>query len=157
MRTQSLIHVQLFVIPWKVACGLLCPWDFPGKNTAVSCYFLLQGSSRYRDRTSASCVSCIGRQILYHWATWEVTQYRKSRQITRSGHIKGWGYRCHLLMGKFAKSTERWQMLTGKWLTALLQSVHYGIYHDTVWRTRHRFLRTLQLEGLQWLLFTWTS
>ena len=23
---------------------LLCPWDFPGKNTGVSCHFLLQGS-----------------------------------------------------------------------------------------------------------------
>ena len=22
---------------------LLCPWDFPGKNTGVSCHFLLQG------------------------------------------------------------------------------------------------------------------
>ena len=23
--------------------GLLCPWDSPGKNTGVSCHFLLQG------------------------------------------------------------------------------------------------------------------
>ena len=22
---------------------LLCPWNFPGKNTGVGCYFLLQG------------------------------------------------------------------------------------------------------------------
>ena len=22
---------------------LLCPWDFPGKNTGVRCHFLLQG------------------------------------------------------------------------------------------------------------------
>ena len=22
---------------------LLCPWDFPGKNTGVGCHFLLQG------------------------------------------------------------------------------------------------------------------
>ena len=29
--------------PWRVACTkLLCPWDFPGKNTGVGCYFLLQ-------------------------------------------------------------------------------------------------------------------
>ena len=37
---------------------LLCPWDFPGKNTGVGCHFLLT-------------VSCIGRQIFYHWATRE--------------------------------------------------------------------------------------
>ena len=29
------------------------------------------GSSQPRNRTLISCVSCIGRQILYHWAAWE--------------------------------------------------------------------------------------
>ena len=29
--------------PWTVAHQLLCPWDFPGKNTGVGCHFLLQG------------------------------------------------------------------------------------------------------------------
>ena len=24
-----------------------------------------------RDQTHGSCVSCVGRQVLYHWATWE--------------------------------------------------------------------------------------
>ena len=23
---------------------ILCPWDFPGKNTGVACHFLLQGN-----------------------------------------------------------------------------------------------------------------
>ena len=35
---QSLSCVQLSVTP-----RLLCPWDFPGRNTGVGCYFLLQG------------------------------------------------------------------------------------------------------------------
>ena len=30
-----------------------------------------KGSSWPRDQTHISCVSCIGRQILYHWVTWE--------------------------------------------------------------------------------------
>ena len=30
-----------------------------------------RGSSQFRDRTHVSCVSCIGRRILYHWATRE--------------------------------------------------------------------------------------
>jgi len=38
-----LSHVQLFVTPWSVNCHILCPWDFPGKNTRVDCHFLLQG------------------------------------------------------------------------------------------------------------------
>ena len=30
-----------------------------------------RGSSWTRDQTRVSCISCIGRQILYHWVTWE--------------------------------------------------------------------------------------
>ena len=35
---------------------------------AISCS---RGSSWPRDPTRVSCISCIGKQILYHWATWE--------------------------------------------------------------------------------------
>ena len=54
---------------------LLRPWDFPSKSTGVGCHFLLppsltlpypRGSSLPRDQTFGSC---IGRWILYHWAT----------------------------------------------------------------------------------------
>ena len=34
-----------------------------------------KGSSRPRDQTHISCSSCLGRQILYHWATREVLLY----------------------------------------------------------------------------------
>ena len=55
---------------------LLCPWDFPVKNTGMGCHFLLffffflpfpsaRGSSQSRNQTCISCVSCIGRWILY--------------------------------------------------------------------------------------------
>ena len=45
---------------------LFCPWDFPGKSTGVSCHPLLQESSRSKDLTRISYVSCIGRWVLYH-------------------------------------------------------------------------------------------
>ena len=32
----------------------------------VGCQCFSRGSSQFRDRTGVSCVSCIGRQILYH-------------------------------------------------------------------------------------------
>ena len=58
------------VTPWTVAHQLLCPWDFPGKNTGVGCYFLFQVT--FLSQTQGqTCVSCIGRWILYHWATRE--------------------------------------------------------------------------------------
>ena len=33
-----------FAIPWTVACQVLCPWYFPGKNTEVGYHFFLQGN-----------------------------------------------------------------------------------------------------------------
>ena len=47
---------------------LLCPWDFPGKNTGVGWHFLLQGI--FLTQESNLCLlHC--RQILYHWTTRE--------------------------------------------------------------------------------------
>ena len=37
-----------------------CPWDFPGKNTGVSCHFLLQGI--FTSQGSNPCLLC-----LLHW------------------------------------------------------------------------------------------
>ena len=76
---------------------LLCPWNFPDKNTGVSCHFLLQrvfyvkGSSQPKDQTRISCASCIGRQILYHCATWPMSE---SSQF-HCGGISG--QYCHIL------------------------------------------------------------
>ena len=38
-------HVGLFVTQGTIAARLLCPWDSPGKNTAVGCYALFRESS----------------------------------------------------------------------------------------------------------------
>ena len=50
---------------------LLCPWYFSGKNTGVGCLFLLQGFPWVSQPRNQTRVSCIGRQVLYHWATRE--------------------------------------------------------------------------------------
>ena len=41
-----------------------------------------RGSSQPRDRTHVSCISCSGRQILYHWATWEARPFSLTFVIT---------------------------------------------------------------------------
>ena len=52
---------------------LLWPWNFPGKNTGVGCHFFLQGKSFWPgNQTQVSCISCIGRWIFYHWATFDL-------------------------------------------------------------------------------------
>ena len=45
---------------------LLCPWDFPGKNTGVGCHFLLKGIFQTQG-SNLSLLHC--RQILYHLNT----------------------------------------------------------------------------------------
>ena len=42
--------------PRTVTYRLFCPWDFPGKNTGVSCHFLLQGIFQTQEsNTSLLC------------------------------------------------------------------------------------------------------
>ena len=99
VKVKSLSRAGLFATPWIVACTkLLRPWDFQGKSTGVDCHFLLQGNlpwrgvqvprdrtqvshivdrhftvwaTQSRDQTRVSCISCMGKKILYHWATRE--------------------------------------------------------------------------------------
>ena len=49
-------------IPWTAA-RLLCPWDFPGKNTGVGSHFLLQRIFLTQG-SNPHLLDC--RQILYH-------------------------------------------------------------------------------------------
>ena len=60
------------VMPFR----LLCPWDFPGKNTGVGCNFLLQGIFPIQG-LKPGLRPC--RQILYHLS------YREDPVITSSG------------------------------------------------------------------------
>ena len=60
--------------PWLVtkACPTLCdPMDCSPRILDWAAVSFSRRSSQPRDRTQVSCVSCIGRQILYHCATWE--------------------------------------------------------------------------------------
>ena len=58
MHACVLSHVHFLATLWTVAARLLCPWDFPGKNTGVGYHFLLWRSSWSRDQTHVSYVSC---------------------------------------------------------------------------------------------------
>ena len=67
-------HAQPCPTLWPMACslpvssvhGILQVRILDWVNVSSS-----QGSSWPRDQTCVSCVSGIGKQILYHWATWE--------------------------------------------------------------------------------------
>ena len=49
------------------AARLLCPWDFPGKNTGVGCHFLLQGIFPTQE---LNLRLLLGRWILNHQRRW---------------------------------------------------------------------------------------
>ena len=58
-------RVQLF------ATRLLCPWDFPGKNTGVGSHALFQGIFPTQGSNSQFLRLLRCRRILYSWATGE--------------------------------------------------------------------------------------
>ena len=76
-----------------LSCPALCnPMDcsppsssvhrLPGKNTGMGCHFLLQGIFPTRDWTQVSCISCIGKWILYLCTTWEApTHWFKLKKL----------------------------------------------------------------------------
>ena len=45
LHELSRVHLSDSATPWTAAARLLCPKDFPGKNTGGGCHFLLQGIS----------------------------------------------------------------------------------------------------------------
>ena len=53
-------------LPSSSVCGI-----FQARILEQVAIFYSRGSSQPRDQTHISCVPCLGRWILYHWATWE--------------------------------------------------------------------------------------
>ena len=54
-------RVQLFAILWTIVCQAPLSMDPPGKNTGWVAISFSRGSSRLRDGTRISYISCIGR------------------------------------------------------------------------------------------------
>ena len=54
---------------------LLCPWDFPGKNTTAGCHFLLQGI--FLTQGSNVC--------FFHVLHWQMDYFWKNAQKLKSG------------------------------------------------------------------------
>ena len=70
MCAQSLSQVQLFVIPWTTEQAPLSTgfsWQEYWRRLPFP---TPEASSRPRDRIHISCVSCIGRWVLYHCTSW---------------------------------------------------------------------------------------
>ena len=64
--------------------------------------FISRGSSWQRDWT---CISCNGRQILYHWANWEVLSWQRGLHNS----MKLWVMPCMASQDRLGHSEEFWQ------------------------------------------------
>ena len=83
--SQSLSQVCLFVTPWTVTCQDPFVYGiFQARILEWIAVLFSRGSSRPRDGNCISCVSCIGRWILYHCTTWEAHWSFSSVQFSRS-------------------------------------------------------------------------
>ena len=72
VHTMLLLLFSRLVMPGSLRphgllpARLLCPWGFSSKNNGVVAISFSRGSSQLRNGTH---IFCIGRQVLYHWAT----------------------------------------------------------------------------------------
>ena len=63
--------------PWTVALQLLCPWDFPDKNTGAGGHFLVQGIFPAQG-SNLRLISCIVGRFFTTSATWEALSESRS-------------------------------------------------------------------------------
>ena len=78
---QLLSCVQLFVTPWIEACQAPLSIEFPRQKYWSVAISFSKGSSPPRDR---SCITCIGRRILYYCATMIYMKYWTRTKPLRS-------------------------------------------------------------------------
>ena len=78
-----------FATPWAIACQALLSMGLPRQKYWGGLPFPSLGD---RDRT---CVSCIGRQVLYHWAIRDAPRHDSSFKISTHRMPSFW-FHCHL-------------------------------------------------------------
>ena len=93
---------------------ILCPWDFPGKNTGVSCHFLLQGI--FLTQGSNSC--------LLHW---QADSLPLSHQGSPEGGVGGAGG-----TKITARESEQPLWLSGQWRGWLKAAMPKGSVRDRI-------------------------
>ena len=73
MEAWSLVDQSYPTLCDPVDCSLpgLSPWNSQARILEWVSMPSSRGSSPPRDRTCNSCISCIGRRVLYGWSTWD--------------------------------------------------------------------------------------
>ena len=135
-----------FATPWIVAfsgasmdCRLLCPWDFPGKNTGVGCHFLLQeifpiqGLKLQNLRKTKQNTQGLNPHLLH----WQVDSLPPGKPLMRCySHCKvlslltgllGWPDSLHGKRMKDGRIWCVWQQFHSLWLSFFLCSRSFSL------------------------------
>ena len=131
-----------------------------------------RGSFWPRDRTCISCVSCMGRRILYHWASWEAPvgpQIQQQRfpdaciegdmvAQRRTAVTLAWGWWPNSQRGWHTRGALKNQLAlarewSGGWSSKPRNSLCEGCRDRTghsAWRRQHQFAeaRTEVIQGM---------
>ena len=131
---ESLSHIWLCSPPASSVRGTI------QARTWVGCHFFLQGIFPTQRLNRVSYVSCIGRQVLYHWATWE-TFFLHSFSFKPAGHpfFHGGPIVLVVLLVFKVREWKRWELDLSTW------SLTYNPIH----RCWPRLEPTLSSEILQ--------
>ena len=73
---QLLARIWLFVIPWTVTCQAPLSMEFSRQEYESMLPFPPPGIFPTQGSNLHLCVSCTGRQILYHCDTWDFTFFQ---------------------------------------------------------------------------------
>ena len=85
---QLLSHVQLFCDPMD--CSLQGSSDHGISQARILVWVAIsysRSSFRPRDWTCVSCISCIGRKVLYHCTTWKTQNQDEKKSKSQSHSI----------------------------------------------------------------------
>ena len=94
---QLLSHAQLYATPWTIAHPVSSVHGiFQARVLEWVAISFLGGSSRPKNPTQVSCTSCIGRQSLYHYVTWEaIHKYMDPLKMLIRREIAGYSDRLY--------------------------------------------------------------
>ena len=116
---------------------LLCPWDFPGKNTGVGCHFLFKGSSQLRDWTCISCLAGWFYTIEPPWKPYPTILILGiySGELKTQVTDQNWYVNIHMSPLFIIAKKKKWPKgsPTGKWISKIWQS-HNMEYYSVVKR-----------------------
>ena len=90
MHAHSVAQSCLTTAPWTTAHQAPLSMEFSRQEYWSGLSFPPPGDlPGPRDWTHVSCVSCIGRWILYHWATWEALVSQSRSVVSESSWLHG--------------------------------------------------------------------